>query len=523
MIKLVNILTEQAGNEQPTQVVIIAPEAYATHMAWTRFLQRNKNLSVSKHTYPSDDLTDAATRLDAESADTDVAVVQLIANKQPLKTQITSVQALKQVCDRKGIRLVVIGPETESLTTQSSQKYQRLMQWLTGSNLDVVNISDLTNASYYDAETKNLNVAGNKVVAARVMRYLRQENPSIETDQPSDEEEKAAGRVNPAGKNAATPFVTLAGGQIAIPLANRRRTGETTDWETVMDYLIEKGLSQAGAAGIAGNIRHESNFKPDIYGDKGTSVGIVQWHASRMTGLFNFAKQKGVEPLSIDTQLEYLWWDLTKNYGGLAQSLKNATDPAAAAEEFAKVFERPTVISPKRMEYAQQYMEQYSTKDDSNSNWVGNSLAAVGAAAGIAPIALKTVTGKLSSSELKSIGGGHKLKPEAADAFLRMKAAYEAENPGKTIKVSDSYRPYEVQNSIFDWDLFKRTGKNKKIGTNGKVAAAYPGTSNHGRGLSLDLGPTAAQAWVRDNGMTYGWSWAEGRSVGEPWHFTYVK
>lgn len=522
MIKLVNILTEQAGNEQPTKVAIIAPEAYATNLAWTQFLQRNTNLSVSKYTYPSDDLTDAARRLENEVADVDIAVVQLIANNQPLKAQITSVQSLKQVSDRKGIRLVLIGPETESSTSQPSRKYQRLMQWLNGTNLDVVDIADLTNASYYDPETKNLNAAGNKVIASRIMRYLRQENSDIETEQPSDEEEKAAGKVKSAGKVAATPFVTLSGGAIAIPLANRMRTGETTDFETVMDFLMDKGLSQAGAAGIAGNIRVESNFKPDVYGDKGTSVGIVQWHNTRMTGLFNFAKQKGAEALSIDTQLEYLWYELTKSYSGLIQSLKNATDPAAAAEEFARVFERPAKISPKRMEYAQQYMEQYSTKGDSKSNWVGNSLAAVGAAAGIPFLKLKTVTGKLSSGELKSIGGGHRLKPEAATDYLRMKSAYETENPGKTIKVSDSYRPYEVQNSIFDWDLFKRNGKRAKKGTNGSVAAAYPGTSNHGRGLSLDLGPADAQKWVQTNGMKYGWSWDEGRAVGEPWHFTYV-
>ena len=86
--------------------------------------------------------------------------------------------------------------------------------------------------------------------------------------------------------------------------------------------------------------------------------------------------------------------------------------------------------------------------------------------------------------------------------------------------VTDSYRPYAVQDAWFDWDLYKKTGKKKKRGSNGKTAIAYPGTSNHGLGKAIDLWGKS-QEWVRKNGEQYGWSWDEGRSVGEPWHFRY--
>lgn len=126
--------------------------------------------------------------------------------------------------------------------------------------------------------------------------------------------------------------------------------------------------------------------------------------------------------------------------------------------------------------------------------------------------------GRLSASHLKSIGNGHMLDPKAAAAFIEMEKA--AKQDGVTFDVTDSYRPYEVQDAKFDWERYNKTGERKKRGTN--VAMALPGTSNHGWGKAIDVFPESAQEWVKQNGEKFGWSWDEGRSVGEPWHFTYV-
>jgi hypothetical protein len=53
-------------------------------------------------------------------------------------------------------------------------------------------------------------------------------------------------------------------------------------------------------------------------------------------------------------------------------------------------------------------------------------------------------------------------------------------------------------------------------------AAARPGTSNHGWGLAVDVKTRGAAAWILKHGHRYGWSWDEGRRVGEWWHFRYV-
>jgi hypothetical protein len=129
------------------------------------------------------------------------------------------------------------------------------------------------------------------------------------------------------------------------------------------------------------------------------------------------------------------------------------------------------------------------------------------------------VSGCLGSSNLKSVGiGSHKLQTDAANAFIKM---YEdmPDNVKGSVKLSDSYRPLNVQCNIFDFDHYEKTGKKRKKGTSNK--AAYPGSSNHGWGRAIDISPSNVQKWIEENGEKYGWTWGEGRSVGEPWHFTF--
>ena len=57
----------------------------------------------------------------------------------------------------------------------------------------------------------------------------------------------------------------------------------------------------------------------------------------------------------------------------------------------------------------------------------------------------------------------------------------------------------------------------------GGVSVASPDLgSNHEDGRAVDIHPAAIQEWFKTNGRLYGWSWDEGRRVGENWHFRYV-
>jgi len=159
--------------------------------------------------------------------------------------------------------------------------------------------------------------------------------------------------------------------------------------------------------------------------------------------------------------------------------------------------------------------------------------------------------GRLAANQLTPIPGGKNNRTKElliggpAEDFIRMFNAAKAE--GIDLIVNSSYRTYKTQYDIFDWGLYVQTGgdpthqeltrpgveievkiprkrppERKKINTNGLVGAAFPGTSNHGWGKAVDIDNRAGQVWIKKNGYKYNWSWYEGRSVGEPWHFTWT-
>ena len=117
--------------------------------------------------------------------------------------------------------------------------------------------------------------------------------------------------------------------------------------------------------------------------------------------------------------------------------------------------------------------------------------------------------GKIPSAALSAINvGQHRLWAPAAQSFQRLSAA--AARDGISLKVTDSYRSFDQQ-----VDVANRKG----LYSNGGLAAK-PGTSDHGWGLSLDLGLNAtAQTWMRTNAARFGFREDVPR---EPWHWTFT-
>lgn len=127
--------------------------------------------------------------------------------------------------------------------------------------------------------------------------------------------------------------------------------------------------------------------------------------------------------------------------------------------------------------------------------------------------------------------GPWKLEKNAAKKFSALNTAYKKEF-GSNFTISGPYRPFNVSNDIFDWDYFDKTGKGRKKGTNGGVAAAKPGTSKHGWGQAMDIGGFGNGPgnkffdWMEKNAKNYGWinpAWAKRPGAGyEPWHWEYI-
>jgi hypothetical protein len=119
-------------------------------------------------------------------------------------------------------------------------------------------------------------------------------------------------------------------------------------------------------------------------------------------------------------------------------------------------------------------------------------------------VLIEAQNGKLTG--LTPIGPGHQINAEAAQAYLEMVDA--AKQDGISWKITDSYRPYEIQDKIFDWKYFKQTGKKRKKGTSG-TPVAYPGKSNHGWGSAVDLKVgkgDPAYEWLLCNSTKFGFS-----------------
>ena len=141
-------------------------------------------------------------------------------------------------------------------------------------------------------------------------------------------------------------------------------TGESNA-SKIITFFKQKGLTTSQSAGIAGNIAVESGFDTTALGDTGTSYGLAQWHKDRWNSLKQWCAKNGYEPSSVTGQLEFLWWELQNTEKGALADLRQQTDPAAAAESFARKFERPSSISSVRMQNAENFYNEF-TKDAIN-------------------------------------------------------------------------------------------------------------------------------------------------------------
>jgi hypothetical protein len=105
--------------------------------------------------------------------------------------------------------------------------------------------------------------------------------------------------------------------------------------------LNEMGLNSAAACGILANIRKESYFDPACSGDNGTSYGICQWHDTstgkgRYTGLKNWCQTNGYDYTTLDGQLHYLQYELSKNNSSVLYNGKTIYDAMLAIENTAE-------------------------------------------------------------------------------------------------------------------------------------------------------------------------------------------
>lgn len=135
-------------------------------------------------------------------------------------------------------------------------------------------------------------------------------------------------------------------------------------------FFLAQGYKPAAAAGIVGNLSHESNrFDPrvvsgKIRGDHGRSAHVAQWNGQRLANLHRFA---GTHTPTLLQQLQFIIAE-GKSGGAFADSgavtalhqLRTIKSVQAASDIFRDHFERPSAKDrTKRRAHAKRIAQQF--------------------------------------------------------------------------------------------------------------------------------------------------------------------
>lgn len=175
-------------------------------------------------------------------------------------------------------------------------------------------------------------------------------------------------------------------------------SGNSTDSTAkyIWDKLRAAGLSEAGAAGLLGNLKAESNLDPQNlqnsfegklgysdsgytsavdfgsyahFVDDGAGYGLAQWtYPTRKAALLEFAKAQKRSVGDLDMQIEFLLRELQTDYAALFRQLCTASDVRTASDAVLTQFERPKDMSEavkvKRAGFAQAFMAEFGGSAD---------------------------------------------------------------------------------------------------------------------------------------------------------------
>ncbi len=131
------------------------------------------------------------------------------------------------------------------------------------------------------------------------------------------------------------------------------------------DFFVAKGLTNFQAAGIVGNLDQESGVNPASVQSGGPGRGIAQWSVggrwdtSTNDNLLSYAANHGMSSGSLNTQLEFIWYELT-NFGYGFTQLKATTNVTDATVVFMAKYEIcGTCVQTQRVAYAKSVLAAY--------------------------------------------------------------------------------------------------------------------------------------------------------------------
>lgn len=215
------------------------------------------------------------------------------------------------------------------------------------------------------------------------------------------------------GDEAPPPVDTKATSTNSSCACSETGFGGSNNVEIAFNFFVSKGLTEEQSAGIVGNLMRESG--PDLdytYDNFDTGVGIAQWIQGRADNLVAFAEATGRDYLTLEVQLEFIWFELTgepPTEGPIAgaeaaayDALIATTTVAEAATEFEDKYERSqdTVENggtQERIDFAEEVYDTYA----------GGSTGAASCALGSGELGVfPLITSKADIQKGSTAGGG---------------------------------------------------------------------------------------------------------------------
>lgn len=164
----------------------------------------------------------------------------------------------------------------------------------------------------------------------------------------------------------------------------------------IWDKLRTAGLSEAGTAGLMGNLKAESDLDPENlqnsfegrlgyndsgytssvdfgsyahFADDGAGYGLAQWtYPTRKAALLAFARAQKRSVGDLVMQIDFLLCELQSDYPALFRELCTASDVRTASDAVLTQFERPADMSEsvkiKRAGFAQAFMAEFGGSAD---------------------------------------------------------------------------------------------------------------------------------------------------------------
>jgi len=216
-------------------------------------------------------------------------------------------------------------------------------------------------------EIQPLSVGGNNIPTPLLERFsiiLDKFDSALKSLKPKEQTKTSSG--GSTGTSIQPKEDTTGGpGGGGGPISTEGLKGNTNA-QKVYNALITEGFTPEAASGVIGNLMQESGVDPTKrQNNGGPGRGMAQWGTGKGSGerwdrLTSWAKKNGKNPMSLDTQYEYMITEMKER--GTYRRLKNIKDVKTATKLFEdEMLAAGVPMMENRYKFAERALREYGS------------------------------------------------------------------------------------------------------------------------------------------------------------------